>query len=249
MNSHTLERRSCYATRWRAAWRSVLTGNDFPTLATWLQPTSSSPSDGADYRLKTTSLSKAVGSDGKDLGVDFSGAQRSVDRNGARRRSATPTATSASAARLRHRPRPAERRHHRNRGRAARHGAVRELRHRRQRRRLPRQPPRATRAAPIETNNVDIQTTNDVWRWPITFAYVAAGEWLEYASRSPRPAPTPSTSGCRSKLAGGDFHVEVDGVNATGTITVPITGAWTTWIDDHEDRRLAVGGAARLQRS
>ena len=29
--------------------------------------------------------------------------------------------------------------------------------------------------------------------------------------------------------AGGTFHVEVDGVDRTGPIPVPDTGAWDTW--------------------
>jgi hypothetical protein len=28
---------------------------------------------------------------------------------------------------------------------------------------------------------------------------------------------------------GGTFHIEVDGANVTGTMTVPNTGAWQTW--------------------
>ena len=32
-----------------------------------------------------------------------------------------------------------------------------------------------------------------------------------------------------SSGAGGTFHIEVNGVNKTGAITVPNTGGWQTW--------------------
>ena len=32
-----------------------------------------------------------------------------------------------------------------------------------------------------------------------------------------------------SSGAGGTFHVEVDGVNVTGALTVPNTGGWNAW--------------------
>ena len=32
-----------------------------------------------------------------------------------------------------------------------------------------------------------------------------------------------------SNGAGGTFHLEVDGANATGPITVPTTGGWQVW--------------------
>jgi len=31
--------------------------------------------------------------------------------------------------------------------------------------------------------------------------------------------------------AGGTFHINVDGVNVTGTLQIPDTGAWTSWGD------------------
>jgi hypothetical protein len=53
------------------------TGNDFPTLAQWL---ADFVNRGAgDYRLVSTSLSKASGTDRKDIGVDFTALNAALD--------------------------------------------------------------------------------------------------------------------------------------------------------------------------
>jgi carbohydrate binding protein with CBM6 domain len=57
-----------------------------------------------------------------------------------------------------------------------------------------------------------------------------AGEWLKYTIN----IPTSGSYGFQARVAslgnGGTFHVEVDGVNATGAISVPNTNGWQTWV-------------------
>jgi hypothetical protein len=54
------------------------------------------------------------------------------------------------------------------------------------------------------------------------------GEWLEYDVTI--PAAGSYTFGARvaSAETGKGFHLEVDGTNVTGFMTVPYTGAWNT---------------------
>ncbi len=65
-----------------------------------------------------------------------------------------------------------------------------------------------------------------------TFAVVAkAGEWLEYSTTFDVNRTYDITFRVASAVAGGKFHLEVDGVNKTGTLTVPNTGGDNTWAD------------------
>ncbi|HYC86688.1 MAG TPA: carbohydrate-binding protein, partial [Chryseosolibacter sp.] len=58
--------------------------------------------------------------------------------------------------------------------------------------------------------------------------WLAAGEWLEYTV-----TVTGGTYSLNARVAspnsGRTFHVELDGVNISGTVAVPNTGAWQTW--------------------
>jgi len=55
-----------------------------------------------------------------------------------------------------------------------------------------------------------------------------AGEWLEYTTDVAATGTYTFTAAVASKGAGGTFHVEVDGVNVSGTIAVGNTGGWLT---------------------
>ena len=57
-----------------------------------------------------------------------------------------------------------------------------------------------------------------------------AGEWLNYTvSIASAGTYMRSTSRVCSSGAGGKFHIEVDGVNVTGSMTVPDTGSWNAF--------------------
>jgi hypothetical protein len=75
---------------------------------------------------------------------------------------------------------------------------------------------------------VDIQATTDTGGG-YSIGWLMAGEWTEYTVT----VPTAGTYTLNARVAqldtGATFHVEVDGVNKTGTMTIPATGGYDTW--------------------
>jgi N-acetylneuraminic acid mutarotase len=59
--------------------------------------------------------------------------------------------------------------------------------------------------------------------------YSAPGEWLNYTISAPASGSFAIQARVASFRQGGTFHVEIDGVNVTGTMTIPDTGPWDTW--------------------
>ncbi len=59
--------------------------------------------------------------------------------------------------------------------------------------------------------------------------WVRAGEWLEYTIEVSTAGAYTLEARVASAGSGGTFHVEFDGVNKTGTLTVPNTGGSQTW--------------------
>ena len=62
--------------------------------------------------------------------------------------------------------------------------------------------------------------------------YAFAGEWLAFTP-SPWRRAAPTMSAFESHLTAeelGTFHIEVDGVDRTGPLTVPNTGGWQKWV-------------------
>lgn len=60
-------------------------------------------------------------------------------------------------------------------------------------------------------------------------AFVKAGEWLEYTINVPADSSFAFTAKVASAKAGGKFHIEIDGTDKTGAISIPSTGNWRTW--------------------
>ena len=86
----------------------------------------------------------------------------------------------------------------------------------------------ANQGGAYRTDGVDIEATTDA-STGYNLGYTADGEWLKYMvnvtaagnySFSFRTASTGTTSAIR---------LEVDGVDKTGTVALPNTGAWQTW--------------------
>jgi hypothetical protein len=77
--------------------------------------------------------------------------------------------------------------------------------------------------------DVDIEGTLDPagGRWNI--GKIAPGEWLQYTVDVSADGPHDLALRVASAGVGGRLHLEVDGVNATGSIQVPNTGGWQTW--------------------
>src|SRR6185295_1284653 len=59
--------------------------------------------------------------------------------------------------------------------------------------------------------------------------FIEPGEWLAYSVSVSVTAQYTLESRVASSGTGGVYHVEVDGVDATGPIAVPNTGGWDTW--------------------
>jgi hypothetical protein len=75
---------------------------------------------------------------------------------------------------------------------------------------------------------VDIEVTADVGGG-YSLGYIAPGEWLKYTVSVATTGNYTLEVRVASPGAGGTFHVEVDGVNATGPLAVPNTGGWQIW--------------------
>jgi glucose/arabinose dehydrogenase len=75
---------------------------------------------------------------------------------------------------------------------------------------------------------VDIQTTGDTGGG-YNVGWTKAGEWLNYTLNVASTGIYDVNFRVASKVLGGTFHLEIDGVNVTGTMQVPNTTAWQTY--------------------
>ena len=190
------------------------TGNDFPTIATWQGDFVNYA--GGDYRLKPTSLSKGSGSDGKDLGVDFTALTAALNAPP----TALPDAMSSSPdlgtkpyggtpAAL---PGRVEFENYDKGGSAVAYYDTTN----------------GNSGNVYRSDNVDIQATTDAGGG-YNLAWVKASEWLHYTVAVAATGSYALDVRVASNGAGGTFHVEVDGVARTGAMTVPNTGGWQSW--------------------
>jgi hypothetical protein len=76
--------------------------------------------------------------------------------------------------------------------------------------------------------NVDLETTVDSGGG-YDVAWIAPGEWLAYSVDVRQAGSYVLEARVASNGTGGAFHVEVRGVNVTGSLAVPNTGGWQTW--------------------
>jgi len=76
--------------------------------------------------------------------------------------------------------------------------------------------------------DVDLEPTTDTGGG-YNVMKTRAGEWLKYTVNIPTSGSYVLQARVASLGAGGTFHVEVDGVNATGAISVPNTNGWQSW--------------------
>jgi GH18 family chitinase/chitodextrinase len=80
----------------------------------------------------------------------------------------------------------------------------------------------------LRTDNVDIETTTDTGGGQ-NVGWIQAGEWLEYTVQITTAGTYTLQARVASTAAGKTFHIELDGANISGTLTVPNTGGWQTW--------------------
>jgi len=60
-------------------------------------------------------------------------------------------------------------------------------------------------------------------------SYVSAGEWLEYSVNIAQSARYTFTARVATNGTGKKFHIEIDGENISGSISVPATGGFQAW--------------------
>ena len=78
------------------------------------------------------------------------------------------------------------------------------------------------------SDDVDIQASSDTGGG-YNLGWIASGEWLAYDMNVTASGIYNITVRVASPKSTGSFHIEVDGVNKTGTIAVPNTGGWQSW--------------------
>ena len=76
---------------------------------------------------------------------------------------------------------------------------------------------------------VDVDLANDS-DGGYTVAWAFAEEWLAYTVNVNTAGTYDVEVRVASRGVGGTFHIEVNGVNRTGTFTVPDTGGWQEWV-------------------
>lgn len=86
----------------------------------------------------------------------------------------------------------------------------------------------ANNGGAYRTTGVDLQAAVDAGGGQ-NVGWVRAGEWLEYTIGVTAAGIYQLAARVANPAAGGKFHLEVDGVNVTGSLSVPNTGNWQTW--------------------
>jgi len=76
--------------------------------------------------------------------------------------------------------------------------------------------------------DVDIASAEDVGGG-YTVGWMFAGEWLAYTVDIGAAGKYTLQARVASGGAGGTFHVEVDNIDVSGTLTIPDTGGWHAW--------------------
>src|SRR5262245_65507065 len=78
------------------------------------------------------------------------------------------------------------------------------------------------------SEGVDIQVTTDTGGG-YNVGWTKPGEWLRYTVTTTMSGTYRVSARVASNGSGGTFHVEIDGVNVTGSMTVVDTGGWQNW--------------------
>jgi hypothetical protein len=90
------------------------------------------------------------------------------------------------------------------------------------------------------STDVDIEPTSDSGGG-YDVGWMTAGEWLNYTVMVAQSGAYTVTARVAAKSAGGTFHIEFGGVDRTGPLTIPSTGAWQAWTDLTTTVTLAAG--------
>jgi hypothetical protein len=90
--------------------------------------------------------------------------------------------------------------------------------------------------------DVDIEATADAGGG-YDVGWVSAGEWLTYTVNVAAAGTYDLDIRVASPSTGGTFHIEVDGVDKTGRLTVPNTRGWQTWVTIRKSGITLQGGS------
>jgi hypothetical protein len=81
----------------------------------------------------------------------------------------------------------------------------------------------------VRATDVDIQSSTDAGGG-YNVGWIKPGEWLKYSVRVAETRSYTLSARVASNGPGGTFHVEVDGVNVSGPLTIPDTGGHQNWV-------------------
>ena len=90
------------------------------------------------------------------------------------------------------------------------------------------------------SEDVDIEVCYDTGGG-YNIGWLNSAEWLEYTVNVPTAGVYTIETRVASLSFGGTFHMEFDGVDKTGDITVPITNGWQNWVTVSAPATLAAG--------
>jgi len=96
------------------------------------------------------------------------------------------------------------------------------------------------------SDNVDIAAANDTGGG-YYLGWVKAGEWVNYTISAATAGTFTIDLRVASNGAGGTFHIEVNGVDKTGPLTIPNTGGWQAWTTISK-RGVALGAGRQVIR-
>lgn len=82
--------------------------------------------------------------------------------------------------------------------------------------------------APFRNDQVDIEATTDAGGG-YNIGYILNGEWLLYTVNVEQTGKYDLNLRLATQGAGKTLHIEIDGVNVTGPVTVPNTEGWQNW--------------------
>lgn len=89
-------------------------------------------------------------------------------------------------------------------------------------------------------DDVDIETTQDEGGG-YNVGWTASGEWLEYKIHVSASGDYRVNLRMAAPYADKRFHLEIDGLDVSGPVTIPRTGQWQTWVDVPVDLQLDAG--------
>ena len=213
-------------------------GNDFPTLAPG-SPTSSNAAAGETTSCSRRACRTTHGTDGKDLGVDFAELNAAMSATAAPRPTPPPPPPAHSAP-----PPPSAARRPYSGTRGGPAGTVEFENYDGGGHDIAYYDTTASNTGGVyRSNAVDIQATTDTGGG-YTSAGSTAGEWLKYTVNVAAAGTYAIDVRVASNGAGGTFHIEVNGVDKTGPLTVSEHRRLAGRQDGDEDRRRARGRPA-----